>query len=116
MVLLRSAERRVYRRYRFVLDPGSSQTILNRKMAEWLGYPEDVKTGDAEFDTVTGPVPAYTFILPSMIAMSRELQNYEVAAHTFPPKLQIDGVLGLDFFTGTDLSIKLRTGVLELEW
>jgi hypothetical protein len=114
--VLAQSRRRFFRRCLFVLDPGSSQTILHRKTAEALGYPESAKTGDATFDTVTGPVPAYKFTLPSIIALGRELKDCEVAAKAFPRRLQVDGVLGLDFFMGTDLSIRLRTGIVELEW
>ncbi len=109
-------KRRAYRRFRFVLDPGSAQTILHQRTAVSIGFPKSAKTGDATFDTVTGPVPAYTFELPSIIAMGRELKDYEVAAKTFPPRLHIDGILGLDFFRDTDLSICFRTGELKLEW
>lgn len=114
-VLVQSS-RRTYRAFAFILDPGSSQTILHRRTAERIGFPESAKTGDATFDAVTGPVPAYTFELPSIIVLGRELENLEVAAKTFPPRLDVDGVLGLDFFMNTDLHLLLRTGELVLEW
>lgn len=114
-VLVRT-DRSTFRRFESVLDPGSSQTIFSRWAARAIGFPESKKTGDTGFDSITGHVPAYTFDAPTVIAMGRELNNYSVAAKTFPPKLRVDGVLGLDFFTGTDLSIKLRTGELVLEW
>jgi hypothetical protein len=114
-VLVQTA-RKTYRSFAFVLDPGSSQTILNRHTAEAIGFPESAKTGDATFDSVSGPVPAYTLTLPAIIALGRQLDNYEVAAKSFPSQLHVDGVLGLDFFVGTDLLLAFRTGKVELEW
>lgn len=114
-VLVQTA-RRTLRAFAFVLDPGSSQTILNRRTTELIGFPESSRVGDATFDSLTGPVPAYTFNLPRIISMGRELKDYRVAAKAFPPRLQVDGVLGLDFFMGTDLCLRFRTGEVVLEW
>lgn len=116
VTVLARTDRGTFRRFEFVLDPGSSQTIFSRWAAKVIGFPESKKTGDTGFDSVTGHVPAYTFDAPALIALGRELNSYPVAAKTFPPKLRVDGVLGLDFFAGADLLINLRTGVLELEW
>ena len=116
VTVLARTDRGTFRRFEFVLDPGSSQTIFSRWAAKAIGFPESKKTGDTGFDSVTGHVPAYTFDLPGIIALGRELKNYEVAAKTFPPRLNVDGVLGLDFFKHTDLSLRLRSAEVVLEW
>lgn len=91
-------------------------TILDRRTAEIIGFPESMKSDDARFDSVTGEHAAYLVRLPRIIAIGREATDYVVAAKSFPPRLQVDGVLGLDFFAGCDLTVGLRTGQIAVEW
>jgi len=92
----------------FVLDTATSNTSLSVEVAEALGYPESKKQGNATYDTPHGPVLGYTVRLPAFKVMGRELQDYLVGCQVFYSRLHVPGILGLDFFLGTDLLLSLR--------
>jgi hypothetical protein len=99
-----------------VLDTGSANSILCRELAEELGLAESRRVGSATFDTPDGPVLGYTVRLPRVKVLGREVQNYLVGVKTFHARLHVAGVLGLDFFEGTELLLSFRTQGVHLAW
>jgi len=43
-------------------------------------------------------------------ALEKVREDFPVLCHTLPPSTNVDGLLGLDFFRGTFLSIDLVSG------
>jgi hypothetical protein len=50
-----------------------------------------------------------------MDALGLRRRSLTVFAHTLPAASGIDGLLGLDFFQGTKLSIDFVAGTIEVE-
>lgn len=98
------------------LDSGSAHTILDEATAREFGYTEDRKDEDATWDTPDGPISGYMVPLVSLTALGREVKGYRVGCKSLSGSLGVRGILGLDFFQGTDLTIALRQGLLKLDW
>lgn len=101
---------------RLVLDTGTPNTILSSEVAAELGYPESVAAGVATFDTPDGPVLGYTSRIPALVALGLEVNNYLVGVKLFHSRLHVPGILGLDFFEGTDLLLSFRNRSIHLAW
>jgi hypothetical protein len=102
---------------RLVLDTATSNTSLSVELAERLGFPESRKVGDAWYDSPQGPVHGYTVRLPAIGVMGREIQDYLVGCQVFYSRLHVPGILGLDFFLGTDILLSLRKKMgIHLAW
>lgn len=112
-VLIRS-RRGSFRSFDFVLDTGTTHTVLHERTALALGYTE--RLGTAHFDSPSGPIDGDTTRLPSFISLGREVRDVLVGLEDFKTRFDVPGILGLDFFKGTDLSIRFRTGEVVLEW
>jgi hypothetical protein len=46
--------------------------------------------------------------------LGQQRTSFPVAAHTLPPSASIDGLLGLDFLRGGELTIDFRAGQITL--
>lgn len=101
---------------RFILDTGSSNTILSVDLAQILGYPESTKLGVTTFDTPDGPVLGYTVRIPSLNLAGREIRDYLVGCKLFQSRLHVPGILGLDFFEETDFLLSVRSRSIHLTW
>lgn len=112
-VLIRS-KRGAFRWHEFVLDSGSSHTILHTRTALALGYTE--RLGTALFDSPAGPIEGDTTRVSSLIVFGREVKDYLVGLEEFQTRFDVAGILGLDFFSNADLSLRFRTCQAELEW
>jgi hypothetical protein len=52
--------------------------------------------------------------VPRLRVFGQEVHDLEVACGELPPKLGLDGVLGLNFLRHFDLRINFREGYIEL--
>jgi hypothetical protein len=48
-------------------------------------------------------------------ALGRVRENFPLICHTLPPTAGVDGLLGLDFFRGTYLTIDLVSGIVKVQ-
>ncbi|MBI3890485.1 MAG: retropepsin-like domain-containing protein [Candidatus Wallbacteria bacterium] len=101
---------------RLLLDTGTRNTILDIETAEEAGYPASCGLGVARFRSIAGEEVGYTVRLPSLTALGRKVDDYLVACTDLKGELNIDGILGLDFFQNADLTVGLRSQHLELAW
>jgi hypothetical protein len=97
-----------------ILDTGSANTILSVDLAESLGFFGSQRDGTATFDTPDGYFEGYTVRLPAIVFAGREIQDYLVGCETFRSRLHVPGLLGYDFFRGTDLLISDRKNSIHL--
>lgn len=98
------------------LDAGSAHTILDVETARSYGYTEDRKDEDATWDTPDSSVSGCMLPLVSFTALGREVPGYRVGCKRLSGSLGVRGVLGMDFFFGTDLLVSFREGLLKLDW
>jgi hypothetical protein len=47
-------------------------------------------------------------------ALSKAVNDFPILSHTLPPTSQVDGLLGLDFFRGFQISIDFRNGTITI--
>lgn len=94
------------------LDTGATHTVVDLTLMLLNGYTLDDIVRTVEFETAKGTVSAYIFRIPEITALGRTLTDVEVSSYDFIGNdllFDIDGVLGLDFFKDTELSIDFRT-------
>jgi len=100
---------------RMVLDTGASRTILTWEIAQACGYdPSDAKSR-IEITTASGFETCPEIVLSEFHFLGRTLRNFPVLCHPLPAELRIDGLVGLDFFRETRLTIDFRGGEVTLE-
>lgn len=69
------------------------------------------------FETAKGSINAYVFQIPKLTALGKTVHDVEVSSYDFVGNnviFDIDGVLGLDFFKETELTIDFRESEIRL--
>ena len=101
---------------RLAVDTGATETTLSRRSLRAVGV-DPAQLGLRTVSVITGSgvvaVPLVTLNL--LDALGQQRSNFTVQAHTLPPGLPIDGVLGLDFLRTGRLVVDFRTGFVVLE-
>ncbi|HEX9956923.1 MAG TPA: hypothetical protein VGA96_06700, partial [Fibrella sp.] len=83
------------------------------------GYDLSKAVRIVEFETAKGPISAYVFRIAQLTALGKTVKNVEVSSYDFIGNnviFDIDGVLGLDFFKGTELTINFRMHRISLTY
>ena len=99
---------------RLALDTGATFTVVNIGMLVALGYDPALITDRIQVTTGSGVefVPRVT--LDRIMALGQKRTEFPVLGHTLPPSTGVDGLLGLDFFRGGDLTIDFHAGQVML--
>ncbi len=82
-------------------DTGATHTILDLTAVLLAGYSFKQIKRTAQFVAASGIVEAQIFVIENFSAMGIERRNFEVSVYDFMSHkfvLDIDGVIGLDFF------------------
>ena len=100
---------------RLALDTGANMTMLNRELASNLGY--DLETPDrvVRIATASGIVRAPQLAIRGILALGQQRLNFPVVCQSLPTGVNVDGLLGLDFFRGQRLTIDFREGLIALD-
>ena len=83
----------------FILDTGTSKTIIDNSVAIWLGFDlKRLKTGD-KLMTANGGINSKILKLPKFSLFGKDLVNFEVNVLNMPPQITYiaDGLIGMDF-------------------
>lgn len=99
------------------LDTGATHTVIDLTLMLLNGYDLSKAVRTVEFETAKGPINAYVFRIAHLAALGKTVRNVEVSSYDFVGNnvlFDIDGVLGLDFFAKTELTINFKTHVLTL--
>ena len=99
---------------RLALDTGATATLINVALFVAVGYDPALAPTRVQITTGSGVeyVPQIVAIAP--IALGQTRRALPVLAHTLPPSAGVDGLLGLDFFRSTALTIDFRAGQVRL--
>jgi hypothetical protein len=100
---------------RLLLDTGAVRTILTWETAVGCGYDPAVASKRIPIVTASGYETCPEIILSQITFLQRRLHNIPVLCHPLPAELRVDGIVGLDFFRGTKLTIDFRTGEVSLD-
>lgn len=101
---------------RVVLDIATGNTSLDESFANFIGFDKSKSLGKAEWDSPFGPVFGYTVRLPYFSVMGRVFTDYLVGVGAMSKRLNVPGLLGLDFFANTDLRLAFRERRIYLKW
>lgn len=99
------------------LDTGATHTVIDLTLMLLNGYDLTNVVRTVEFETAKGPINAYIFRVHELTALGKTVRNVEVSSYDFVGNnviFDIDGVLGLDFFKGTELNINFKTYTISL--
>jgi len=97
------------------LDTGATRTVINTTLLMALGYDPALSTDRVEITTGSGIEFAPLLTAERLTALGHSKINLPVLAHTLPSTAKVDGLLGLDFLRGTNLTIDFKNGSLRLD-
>jgi predicted aspartyl protease len=102
------------RSVRLALDTGATSTVVNTAILVTLGYDPAVSPDRVQMTTGSGVEYVPRLPIDRVNALGQERTNFALVAHTLPPSASVDGLLGLDFLRGQELTIDFRNGQLTL--
>lgn len=97
------------------LDTGATGSIINWDVAIFIGYDPAIVQDRVQVTTGSGVEFAPRIKIIKMEALEKVRENFPLICHTLPPSANVDGLLGLDFFRGTYLSIDLISGLVKVQ-
>ena len=100
---------------RFAIDTGATRSLISWDQAIGLGYDPATIPSQVEIFTASSVEYAPLVRTVRIEAMNHERRGLPIACHRLPEGVNIDGVLGLDFFRGRKLTLDFRVGLVTLE-
>mgnify|MGYP000863019253 CR=1 FL=1 len=94
-----------------VLDTAANQTVMDLNTVLIMGYNIDKDANSVHLETANGLITAQKLHLNSFTALGITLKNYEVLVYDFllaGITSPYDGLLGLDFFKETVLTLDFK--------
>jgi predicted aspartyl protease len=99
---------------RLALDTGSSHTVIDRGALNSVGSTVSSTSRRFPLNTRTGSGTARQVIVSRFAALGQERVNFSAMTYRLSPQLRLDGILGLDFLRGHELTIDFRHGLITL--
>lgn len=96
------------------LDTGSSSTVISKALLVSIGYDPDAQPKTVSMTTGSSVEAVSRLTIDKIEALDQERFQVSVVAHTLPPSMSVDGVLGLDFFRNRTLTLDFQNGVITL--
>lgn len=104
--------------FALAVDTGATHTVIDLTALLLIGFSIQGALRKVELETGKGIVEAYVFNAPKFTALGKTIENMEVCSYDFIGNAifsDFDGVLGLDFFRGSNLNIDFRSFTISLE-
>jgi predicted aspartyl protease len=99
---------------RLALDTGATGTVVNVGMLVSVGYDPALVPNRIQVTTGSGVEFVPRVVLDKLKALGQERIGFPVLWHTLPPGASVDGLLGLDYLRGQNLTIDFRNGRVTL--
>ena len=97
------------------LDTGARLSVINPATAEELGFaPEDLEPS-ITVTGATGGTPAAMVKVDSVSVLGFEVRHVRAVCHALPPRLRLDGILGLDYLKHFNITIDHEAETVTLE-
>jgi predicted aspartyl protease len=96
------------------LDTGATATLIRTAKLVSVGYDPAVSPDRVLVTTGSGVEYVPRLPLDRIEALGQSRTHFAVVAHTLPPSASVDGLLGLDFFRGQQLTIDFRGAEITL--
>ena len=99
---------------RLALDTGATSTLINSEILVLLGYDPATSPDRIQVNTGSGVEFCPRVTVQRLEALGKSVNDFPILSHTLPPTSQVDGLLGLDFFRGFQISIDFRNGTITI--
>lgn len=99
---------------RLALDTGATATLVSSAMLVGVGYDPALAPARVQITTGSGVEYVPRVTLSRIVALGQERVDFAVLGHTLPPSAGVDGLLGLDFLRGQNLTVDFRVGRVTL--
>lgn len=99
---------------RLALDTGATSTLINSEILVLLGYDPATSPDRIQVTTGSGVEFCPRVTVQRLEALGKSVNDFPILSHTLPPTSQVDGLLGLDFFRGFQISIDFRNGTITI--
>lgn len=97
------------------LDTGATFSMLSDRAWRILGFDASRMGVPVQMAAVGGMASGRWAELAELSALGRKTFKVRIAVVHTPPRVLFHGLLGLDFFRGSRLTIDFRRGEIELE-
>jgi len=102
---------------KMILDTGASSTTIDFTALRMAGYVYSQASQPIQIETANGVIDVDIFEVESLTALGHTVQNIPVQVYDFIAHgvlSDYDGMLGLDFFKDTVLTIDMKNQTLEI--
>ncbi len=100
---------------RLGLDTGARRTVIDPSALKSVGYNLSIFPANSTATTAAGVINVRRLPVTRLTALGRSLSNLIVLAHPLPPSVNVDGLLGLDFFNAQILTIDFQRNEITLD-
>ncbi len=97
------------------LDTGATGSLINWDVLMLIGLDPAIVQERIQITTGSGIEFAPRIKIPLIEALGKKCVEFPILSHTLPQSANVDGLLGLDFFRGTNLNIDFISGTLSVE-
>lgn len=97
----------------FVLDTGASYTIIDRRLAEQLGYSKSDAFSLSRVSSAAGKEEGYRIRVESIEALGKKILSFEVACHSLYEH-GVAGLLGMTFLEQFDFCIHPSKRIIRI--
>ena len=101
--------------YEFIVDTGTQETLICEKTLWRMGYVRANSKEDVPIRTICGEDTAYRYEIESIEALGVKRSNFDVISYPMPGDAGVRGLLGIDFFEKTRLTIDFDTAEINVE-
>jgi len=99
---------------RLILDTGATTSLLRSTILIAVGYDPDASPNRVQVAMGGGIQFIPRVVLNRLSALGQHRPGFPVLSHSILPAAGIDGLLGLDFFRGTILTVDFRAAQITL--
>jgi hypothetical protein len=99
---------------RLVLDTGATISLIDPSILLAVGYDPGAAPDRIQVTMGNGVAHVPRLFLNRLTALGQHRIGFAVLSHTLPPDAGVDGLLGLDFFRGSLLTLDFRGGLISL--
>ena len=97
-----------------IVDTWTQETLISEKAIRAMGYVRANSIADITIKSVGGSATAYRYIIDSIEALGVRRSKFTVISHPMPKGAGVDGLLGLDFFENTELTIDFKRAEIRV--
>ena len=99
---------------KLALDTGATTSLIDASTLRYLGLDPDQSTRHVQMTTGSGVEVVPVVVLTRFSALGQHRFGFPVLAHTLPKGSALDGLIGLDFLRGLELTVDFRAGRIRL--